>query len=301
MSALNSPIGYGSSPGDLINGPASQDHEEPLCAILYDKMQDPVRILNSEGRFENELYERSALEIWLKEKGTSPHTRLAVKKIVTEKPLFGLPIDKIEDPVQIINSQGQLEEQVYERASLDFWLQSNPNLSPVTKQEIKEIIETKYAHDSKILRTAKKIGITALKILGSLALTLTCTAGYAIVGAAIGAAVLEGAAALAAVILCALLIGLIVSIVASTPPSELVRPQPGIAPAPLPPPGSTPPLFPPGLKALPLKLAKAGAIAGAAIGGVIGMNVGIRVSKNVFWGGQDLFSEENKDIFLLQA
>lgn len=295
MPAINCQMEHGPSSTNSIIGPDSQDHEEPLCAITSDKMEDPVRILNSNGRFENELYERSALKNWLEINPTSPITRLAVKEIVTEKPLCGLPIDKIKDPVQIINSQGQLEEQVYERASLDYWLQSNSNHSPATKLEIKEIVETKLPYDIKILRTAKKIGITALKILGSLALTLICTASYAIVGAAIGALVIEAVAAFTAIALAAIIFCAIIFLIAALGPSiGPSNPHPTPAPAPCPSPS-------PSINALPLKLAKGGAIAGAVIGGALGLYIGINVSKNLFWKGQDLFSEENKNIFFLRG
>ena len=295
--------------------------QRAVCSISYEETNDPVQILNQNGFLENPIYDRRILQISLDLRDNlSPFSNVPVREMIAcksnlepkedEEPICPITLDVPRNPVQIKNTNGFLESTIYDREALNEWLREN-NTSPLTRQRIAEIVPYKKPQPfennehltlgQKILKTAKKTGVTALKVLGSMALTLTCTAGYAIVGAAVGVAVLEVAAALTAVILVALVVGLFVFVIAITPPSELVRPRPGIAPSPLPPPGPNTPLFPPGLKALPLKLAKAGAIAGAAIGGVIGMNVGIRVSKNVFWGGQDLFSEENKDIFLLQA
>ena len=304
-----------------IAPPLAVSTQRPICSISYEETDDPVQILNENGFLETDIYDRRKLQEALDQRDNlSPISNVAVREIIAcksnlepkedEEPLCPITQEVPRNPVQIKNSNGVLEPAIYDRAALEQWRREN-NISPLTRQGIAKIVPYKKPQPvennehltlgQKILKTAKKTGVTALKVLGSMALTLTCTAGYAIVGAAVGVAVLEVAAALTAVILVALVVGLFVFVIAITPPSELVRPRPGIAPSPLPPPGPNTPLFPPGLKALPLKLAKAGAIAGAAIGAAIGLNVGIRVSKNVFWEGQDLFSEENKDIFLLRG
>jgi hypothetical protein len=319
------------------NGSVAQSQAQravrPVCAISYEETDDPVQIININGFTEPQIYDRQILEECLKLINLSPFTKTEIKDIISYKseersvcPITGevarnpvesdeIPVCPItrevpKNPVQILTQEGVLEPAIYDKEALKKWKEQS-NTSPISRQQIRRIVPYKKPQPiendehltlgQKILKTAKKTGINALKVLGSMALTLTCTAGYAIVGAGIGVAVLEGAALLTALIVVALVICLIVFVIANTPPPEVIHPRPGIAPSPLPPPGPNTPLFPPGLKALPLKLAKAGAIAGAVLGAAIGMNVGIRVSKNVFWEGQDLFSEENKDIFFLKV
>ena len=131
-------------------------------------------------------------------------------------PISLTPCSEIQYPVRILNVNGQLEKDIYEKAFLEKWLTSpdRPPISPTTRLEVKKIIDCEKSPSSpsqqesrqivdlqepqsqengvhlkfgqKVLKSAAKAGIFALKVLASIALTLTMAVGYTLIGAICG-------------------------------------------------------------------------------------------------------------------
>ena len=131
-------------------------------------------------------------------------------------PISCKPYEEIQVPVQIMNVKGILEPHIYEKEDLQTW-RIHKNSSPTSRQQILRIVDcpvsqsqnvavigpeileivhsnepqsqeaaAEYKFSQKILKGALKACIFALKVLGSIALTLTMTIGYTLIGAVCG-------------------------------------------------------------------------------------------------------------------
>lgn len=157
LTVSNSQIGSTAQPAVVGN---AETDVCPISLTPYSQIQYPVRILNENGP-EKEIYEKADLEKWKNTLcyGTiprSPITRLEIKGIIDCEKSPSSPLQ--QDSRQIVDLQ---EPQSQENG-----------------------VHLKFSQ--KVLKSAAKAGIFALKVLASIALTLTMAVGYTLIGAICG-------------------------------------------------------------------------------------------------------------------
>ncbi|MBM3194209.1 MAG: hypothetical protein FJZ60_00410, partial [Chlamydiae bacterium] len=173
MSAVsNSQIGPAAPPA--VAGNVEID-ECPISFIPYSEIQYPVRILNVNDELEKPIYEKAALEDWKKNPlcwaiPRSPITRLEIKDIIDCEKSPSSPLQ--QESRQIVDLQ---EPQSQESRQI-------VDLQEPQSQE--NGVHLKFSQ--KVLKSATKAGIFALKVLASIALTLTMAVGYTLIGAICG-------------------------------------------------------------------------------------------------------------------